>query len=120
MNKRDSKQKLHNMMGFQSRQYGGGLDDAYMNRRRSSAFAAPDATSAFASPMSKDGLPTIYREQGGPLPITSVYGQGIPRIIYRENGGSFMDDADAKAYADAYAKVLSEVGLKCYVDSSMD
>ena len=48
-------------------QYGGGLDDAYMNRRRSSAFAAPDATSAFASPMSQGGLPTIYREAGGGL-----------------------------------------------------
>ena len=102
MRKRNSKEKLEGMIGIQSRQYGGGLDDAYMNRRRSSAFAAPDATSAFDSPMSKNGLPTIYREQGGPLPITSVYGQGIPRIIYRENGGSFMDDADAQAYADVY------------------
>ena len=63
MNKRDSKQKLYNMMGFQSRQYGGGLDDAYMNRR--SAFAPPDVNSAFASPMSQGGLPTIYRESGG-------------------------------------------------------
>jgi hypothetical protein len=101
---RDSKNILHAKLGVSpmERQYGGGLDAAYMNRRRSSAFAAPDATSAFASPMSKDGLPTIYREQGGPLPITSVYGQGIPRIIYRENGGSFMDDVDAQAYADVY------------------
>ena len=49
------------------RQYGGGLDDAYMtlSQRRDSAFAAPDATSAFASPMSQGGLPTIYREDGG-------------------------------------------------------
>ena len=46
-------------------EYGGGLDDVYMNRRRSSAFAAPDATSAFASPMSMGGLPTIYRQDGG-------------------------------------------------------
>jgi len=86
---RDSKNILHAKLGVSpmERQYGGGLDDAYMNRRRSSAFAAPDATSAFDSPMSKNGLPTIYREQGGPLPITSVYGQGIPRIVYRENGG---------------------------------
>ena len=45
------------------RQYGGGLDDAYMNRR--SAFAAPDANSAFASPMSQGGLPTVYRFFGG-------------------------------------------------------
>ena len=87
MRKRNSKEKLEGMIGIQSRQYGGGLDDAYMNRRRSSAFADPNATSAFASPMSMGGLPTIYREQGGPLPITSVYGQGIPRIVYRENGG---------------------------------
>ena len=88
---RDSKNILHAKLGVSpmERQYGGGLDDAYMNRRRSSAFADPDATSAFASPMSQGGLPTIYREQGGPLPITSVYGQGIPRIVYRENGGDF-------------------------------
>jgi hypothetical protein len=88
---RDSKNILHAKLGVSpmERQYGGGLDDAYMNRRRSSAFAAPNATSAFASPMSQGGLPTIYREQGGPLPITSVYGQGIPRIVYRENGGDF-------------------------------
>ncbi len=65
MNNRNSKHKLDNMLGFKERQYGGGLDDAYMNRRRSSAFAAPDATSAFASPMSMGGLPTIYREGGG-------------------------------------------------------
>ena len=45
------------------RQYGGGLDDAYMNRR--SAFAAPDTNSAFASPMTQGGLPMIYREDGG-------------------------------------------------------
>ena len=46
-------------------QYGGGLDDAYMNRRTSNAFADPDANTAFASPMSQGGLPTIYREAGG-------------------------------------------------------
>jgi hypothetical protein len=87
---RDSKNILHAKLGVSpmERQYGGGLDAAYMNRRRSSAFAAPDATSAFASPMSKDGLPTIYREQGGPLPITSVYGQGIPRIIKQNREAS--------------------------------
>ena len=91
MNKRDSKQKLNNMMGFQERQYGGGLDDTYLNmsRRRSNAFADPNANTAFDSPMSIGGLPTVYREQGGNIPITSVYGQGIPRIIYRENGGDF-------------------------------
>jgi len=49
------------------RQYGGGLDDAYMtlSQRRSSAFADPNANSAFASPMSQGGLPTIYRQDGG-------------------------------------------------------
>ena len=66
MNKRNEpKEKLYHMMGFQDRQYGGGLDDAYMTlserRRRSSAFADPDATSAFAN----GGLPTIYRDVGG-------------------------------------------------------
>ena len=66
MRQRNSKEKLEGIMGIpqiQPRQYGGGLDDAYMNRR--SAFAAPDANSAFASPMSQGGLPTIYREDGG-------------------------------------------------------
>lgn len=49
------------------KQYGGGLDDAYMtlSQRRDSAFADPNANSAFASPMSMGGLPTIYREDGG-------------------------------------------------------
>ena len=49
------------------RQYGGGLDDAYMtlSQRRDSAFADPNATSAFASPMSMGGLPTIYRQSPG-------------------------------------------------------
>jgi len=106
---RDSKNILHAKLGVSpmERQYGGGLDAAYMNRRRSSAFAAPDATSAFASPMSKDGLPTIYREQGGPLPITSVYGQGIPRIIYRENGG----DLDFGLSAEDMAAAYEEAGI---------
>ena len=64
---RDSKNILHAKLGVSpmERQYGGGLDAAYMNRRRSSAFADPDATSAFASPMSMGGLPTIYRFYGG-------------------------------------------------------
>lgn len=66
MNKRNEpKEKLYHMMGFQDRQYGGGLDDAYMTlserRRRSSAFADPDATSAFAN----GGLPMVYRREGG-------------------------------------------------------
>ena len=48
-------------------EYGGGLDSAYMtlSQRRDSAFAAPDATSAFSSPMSMGGLPTVYRFYGG-------------------------------------------------------
>ena len=48
-------------------QYGGGLDDAYMtlSQRRNSAFADPNANSAFSSPMGQGGLPTIYREDGG-------------------------------------------------------
>ena len=106
---RDSKNILHAKLGVSpmERQYGGGLDAAYMNRRRSSAFAAPDATSAFASPMSQGGLPTIYREQGGPLPITSVYGQGIPRIIYRENGG----DLDFGLSAEDMAAAYEEAGI---------
>ena len=88
MRQRNSKEKVEGMMGIlpiQPRQYGGGLDDAYMNRR--SAFAAPDANSAFASPMGRGDLPTMYRQEGGDIPITSVNGQGIRRIIYRESGG---------------------------------
>jgi len=48
-------------------QYGGGLDDTYLNmsRRRSNAFADPNANTAFASPMSIGGLPTVYRQYGG-------------------------------------------------------
>ena len=106
---RDSKNILHAKLGVSpmERQYGGGLDAAYMNRRRSSAFADPDATSAFASPMSMGGLPTIYREQGGPLPITSVYGQGIPRIVYRENGG----DLDFGLSAEDMVAAYNEAGI---------
>ena len=64
---RDSKNILHAKLGVtpMERQYGGGLDAAYMNRRRSSAFADPNATSAFASPMSMGGLPTVYRQDPG-------------------------------------------------------
>ena len=66
-------------------QYGGGLDDAYMNR--SNAFAAPDANSAFDRPIDnmpmpssggldnaymslsqrRNALPMMSREQGGGL-----------------------------------------------------
>ena len=77
MNKRDSKQKLNNMMGFQERQYGGGLDDTYLNmsRRRSNAFADPNANTAFDSPMSIGGLPTVYRQDGGDMDFMSTYTQ---------------------------------------------
>jgi hypothetical protein len=74
------KTKLFELIGNSTipMQYGGGLDDAYMNR--SSAFADPNATSAFADPNNPSafipdrfpvssnkagGLPTIYREDGG-------------------------------------------------------
>ena len=70
------------------KQYGGGLDDAYMNRRRSSAFAAPDATSAFASPMSMGGLPTIYRQDGGDF----NYDYSFEDIGL--NTGDFVDSGD--------------------------
>ena len=62
------KYKEKNMGGqIMPMQYGGGLDDTYLNmsRRRSNAFADPNANTAFASPMSISGLPTIYRYYGG-------------------------------------------------------
>ena len=64
---RDSKNILYSKLGVSpmERQYGGGLDDAYMNRSRSNAFADPNANTAFASPISQGGLPTVYREDGG-------------------------------------------------------
>ena len=48
-------------------EYGGGLDAAYMSLsdRRSNAFADPNANTAFDSPTSRNGLPTIYRFDGG-------------------------------------------------------
>jgi len=62
-------QLIDNMNGEDTlpMQYGGGLDDAYMDmsRRKSIAFADPNANTAFASPMSIGGLPTIYRASGG-------------------------------------------------------
>ena len=78
MRQRNSKEKLEKII---ERQHGGGLDDTYLNmsRRRSNAFADPNANTAFDSPMSIGGLPTVYRANGG-----------------------FMDDADAQAYADVY------------------
>jgi len=66
---RDSKIKLFELIDDMNTtvdmEEGGGLNDAYMTlskrRRRSNAFAHPDATSAFAN----GGLPTIYRDVGG-------------------------------------------------------
>tara|TARA_R110000796_G_scaffold193276_2_gene309814 strand:+ start:5 stop:2128 length:2124 start_codon:yes stop_codon:yes gene_type:complete len=124
MRQRNSKEKVEGMMGIlpiQPRQYGGGLDDAYMNRR--SAFAAPDANSAFASPMGRGDLPTMYRQEGGDIPITSVNGQGIRRVIYRESGGglptiyrqdgggSFGDYPSDADFDDAMADSPTDDGL---------
>ena len=98
MNTRDSKQKLHNMMGFQSRQYGGGLDDAYMNRR--SAFAPPDVNSAFASPMSQGGLPTIYRASGGDYEADDFgnYSQAdVDAAMADNNSGAESEEQNAGA-----------------------
>ena len=68
-------QLIDNMNGEDTlpMQYGGGLDDAYMDmsRRKSIAFADPNANTAFASPMSQGGLPTIYRQDGGDMDFMS-------------------------------------------------
>ena len=66
MRQRNSKEKLEKIIGLQ---HGGGLDDAYLNmsRRRSNAFADPNANTAFDSPMSMGGLPTVYRDNGGTM-----------------------------------------------------
>ena len=37
---------------------------------------------------SRNLAPTIFKQEGGSIPITSVNGLGIPRIVYREDGGS--------------------------------
>ena len=71
------------------RQYGGGLDDAYMNRR--SAFASPNANSAFASPMSQGGLPTIYRQEGGNFSV-----QGGIKNYMNNNTGQIVDNVPEK------------------------
>jgi len=86
------------------RQYGGGLDDAYMNRRRSSAFADPNANSAFASPMSQGGLPTIYRQDGGDFSFYGNYtqddiDQAMDAAAAEEAGFDEFDQADADAGA---------------------
>ena len=73
-------------------QYGGGLDDAYMNRRRSSAFAAPDATSAFASPMSMGGLPTIYRSTGSGISYEDMMAE-LDQEDADAGAASLADDA---------------------------
>mgnify|MGYP003652666501 FL=1 len=73
-------------------EYGGGLDSAYMtlSQRRDSAFAAPDATSAFSSPMSMGGLPTVYR----------FYGGTVDEVGGSEEYGGF--DADLTDEEDSY------------------
>ena len=73
-------QLIDNMNGEDTlpMQYGGGLDDAYMDmsRRKSNAFADPNANTAFDSPMSQGGLPTIYRDEGGPMAEETYAGAG--------------------------------------------
>ena len=74
-------------------EYGGGLDAAYMSLsdRRSNAFADPNANTAFDSPTSKNGLPTIYREEGG---FT-----GDEADSYGGFGVSGGEDADTFSYS---------------------
>ena len=88
------------------RQYGGGLDDAYMNRR--SAFAAPDTNSAFASPM-------IYREQGG---LTSIPKERM--INDQPHQLSYINDREAgllKALGGSGRKVD---GIPAYEEDESD
>lgn len=88
------------------RQYGGGLDDAYMNRRRSSAFADPNATSAFASPMSMGGLPTIYRDVGGGL-----FGGGMDDDITAQDYANMAAEEEAAAYGfDEFDQADADAG----------
>ena len=81
------------------RQYGGGLDDAYMNRR--SAFATPDTNSAFASPMGQGGLPTIYRQDGGDYNYDYSFedvGLNTADFVnedFADSGGSYQDQYEA-------------------------
>jgi len=108
---RDSKNILYSKLGVtpMERQYGGGLDDAYMNRRRSSAFADPNATSAFANPNDPSAfIPDRF-------PVSSNKAGGLP-TIYRANGGGYeaddygdytQDDIDA-AMADNNSGAESE------------
>ena len=86
------------------RQYGGGLDDAYMNRR--SAFADPNANSAFASPMSQGGLPTIYREAGGGADYRDDQGsaeEAYNQMAIEEESAAYGFDDFDQADADAGA-----------------
>jgi hypothetical protein len=95
MKKRNEpKEKLYDMMGYKERQYGGGLDDAYMtlSQRRDSAFADPNANSAFASPMSMGGLPTIYRYYGGTLGEFSGIEENMGGPTSEEAAGGTMSD----------------------------
>ena len=49
--------------------------------------------------------------------IGNIHYYGGYYVSVREFGQSL---ARKEAYAEAYAKVLSEVGMRCYVDSRMD
>ena len=92
-------QLIDNMNGEDTlpMQYGGGLDDAYMDmsRRKSIAFADPNANTAFASPMSQGGLPTIYRQDGGDMDFMSDITQdAIDEAMvgdFADVGGSYQD-----------------------------
>ena len=91
---RSSEDEVSSTIGME---YGGGLDDAYMTlserKRRSSAFADPNANSAFASPMSMGGLPTIYRDVGG--------GIGDDYAAAEEEYADMVSDAMAGDYTGA-------------------
>ena len=83
-------------------EYGGGLDDAYMtlSQRRNSAFADPNANSAFASPMSMGGLPTIYRANGGGYEADDYgdYSQAdLDEAMADNNSGAESAEQDAGA-----------------------
>ena len=87
-------------------QYGGGLDDAYMNRRTSNAFADPDANTAFASPISQGGLPTIYREAGGGAYYSDDQGsaaEAYNQMAAEEEAAAYGFDEFDQADADAGA-----------------
>jgi hypothetical protein len=81
-------------------EYGGGLDAAYMSLsdRRSNAFADPNANTAFDSPTSKNGLPTIYREEGGFTDDdeSGYYGDGEDADTFSYSG----DDDESGYYGD--------------------